>query len=124
MEATDMRRFSFGVGAAALAAATLIPQVALVAAPRAVGRGTSSSGGADGAPPDQLMLVGTGTATTTPKGFSPVTIQNYYHFNAMGKDAKGNAINGTGQTIAVVLWGNYPQAAADLQAFITQFKLP
>jgi len=71
----------------------------------------------------QLLHVVFGPAAKSPQGFAPSTIRNHYHFNAMGKDAKGTPITGTGQTIGIVLWGNYPLAATDLQTFITQFSL-
>jgi subtilase family serine protease len=113
-----------------MAAALAVAPAALAAAgPAGAGApGTVSSPAAardtGAAPPGNLMQVVYGKATAGPRGYSPVTIQRYYHFNAMGKDANGNPVNGSGQTIAVVLWGNYPEAAADLRAFIARFKLP
>ena len=92
------------------------------AVPAGAGPATAAAGGRE--PHGSLMQVVYGSPSATPRGYSPVTIQRYYHFNAMGNDAEGNPITGTGQTIAVVLWDNYPEAAADLQAFITKFKLP
>lgn len=86
--------------------------------------GAAPTPGAAARPPENLMQVVYGPASATPKGYAPLTIQRYYHFNSMGNDANGNPITGTGQTIAVVLWSSYPEAAADLQAFITQFSLP
>ncbi len=70
------------------------------------------------------MIVVNGPMTATPQGLTPSFIQDHYGFNEMGNDAKGTAISGTGQTIAVVLWGNNEWAAQDLDTFITEFSLP
>ncbi len=71
----------------------------------------------------RLDQVARGRPSVTPSGYSPSFIRDYYHFNTLGKDANGNPITGTGQTIGVVFYDDYPQAPAVLQAFIDEFKL-
>jgi len=105
----------------------LVALVALVALTLAVGAFTERGGAADSgrttAAPAGLAQVVRGQPSATPQGYTPSFIRDYYHFSTLGKDAKGNPITGTGQTIAIVLYGDYPEAPADLQAFIDEFKL-
>jgi hypothetical protein len=55
------------------------------------------------------------SASKTPQGYTPAQIRDHYDFNKMGFDKKGNPVNGTGQTIGVVIWGADPHIRANLQ---------
>jgi len=63
------------------------------------------------------------SASKSPRGYAPARIRTHYGFSKMGFDKKGNPVNGTGQTIGVVIWGADPHIRQNLQTFITQFNL-
>jgi subtilase family serine protease len=75
------------------------------------------------APISTAGLVVHGPLTSTPEGLTPSFIENHYDFDSLGDDRNGTPITGTGQTIAVVLWGNNEWAAKDLKVFISEFSL-
>jgi subtilase family serine protease len=64
-----------------------------------------------------------GPAATTPQGYAPSYILDHYQFNDMPTDENGNAVTGTGQTIAIVNWANNPFLKHDLLFFDKQFGL-
>jgi subtilase family serine protease len=63
-----------------------------------------------------------GSASAQPEGYTPAGIRSHYHFD-LGDDKHGDPVNGTGQTIGIVIWGSDPHLRANLQAFITRFGL-
>jgi len=54
-------------------------------------------------------------------GYTPAQIRTAYGFNSLPLDAKGNILDGTGQTIAVIGAYNDPNLPLDLDAFDQQF---
>lgn len=56
--------------------------------------------------------------TPRPAGYSPAQVRRAYGFDGL---RKGN--DGKGQTIAIIIGYDYPNAAADLRTFIETFKL-
>ncbi len=95
------------------------------AAGRATGRGDAwpGAGGRIHVARVQYLTAQITSASKTPQGYTPAQIRDHYDFNKMGFDKKGNPVNGTGQTIGVVIWGADPHIRANLQKFITQFRL-
>ncbi len=72
---------------------------------------------------DQYLSARIISASKSPEGYTPAQIRDHYGFNSMAPDKKGNPVNGTGQTIGVVIWGSDPHIRSDLQSFITEFRL-
>jgi subtilase family serine protease len=72
---------------------------------------------------DGYLSMQLGPASTTPQGYTPMQIRAHYGFNSMGHDKRGDPVNGTGQTIGIVIWGRDPHIRSNLEHFITAFRL-
>jgi subtilase family serine protease len=106
---------------ASLAAAVALGG-ALIAAPH-TGDATAPGTGRPEAGTGRYLSVLTQAASTQPQGYTPAEIRAHYHFNTMGDDPKGNPVNGTGQTIGIIMWGSDPHVRANLQNFINHYGL-
>jgi len=62
-------------------------------------------------------------ATSGPEGVTPTKIRQWYGYGGPIVDGNGNAVTGTGQTIAIVVVGSDPYLSGELEDFIRQFKL-
>lgn len=71
----------------------------------------------------QLLGYQVGVALEKPAGFTPSFIRSHYGFNELTKDAKGQPITGTGQTIAIIAFGGDPYVKQSLEGFIEQYGL-
>src|ERR1700722_7810922 len=63
----------------------------------------------------QPLVVHVDTYSTHPVGYTPEQIRDHYEFNTMGDDKKGNPVNGTGQTIGVIMWDRNSRLKVNLQ---------
>ncbi len=88
----------------------------------AVGLATSQAG--PSAPRAVLQTFShlTKSGLQAPQGYAPTQIRNVYGFNAMGNDAKGQPIDGRGQIIGIVLFGDDPGLKSDLAQFLKTYS--
>src|SRR5579863_2388372 len=84
----------------------------------------SSNAGGDAQPPGEAHVLShiTGGPFAAPVGFAPTQIRNVYGFNAMGKAADGNPIDGRGQIIGVVLWDSDQYLKSDISKFLKTYS--
>jgi subtilase family serine protease len=92
-------------------------RAAKISAPRTGQAAAAPAGGA------QPLVVHVDTYSTHPEGYTPEQIRDHYEFDTMGDDKKGNPVNGTGQTIGIIMWGRNSRLKVNLQDFINTFDL-
>ncbi len=110
-------------GAAGLAMAVALGGAALVAQHGGTTVAARRLGGAYQAGLAQPLSIRPDGYTAHPKGYTPEEIRDHYNFETMGDDEKGNPVNGTGQTIGIIMWGRDAYLKTNLQEFISQFHL-
>ncbi|HEY3831561.1 MAG TPA: hypothetical protein VGO03_04660 [Acidimicrobiia bacterium] len=86
-----------------------------------VGTGAPASSAASGGAAVGTLHFVTARGLAAPQGYAPTQIRNTYGFNAMGNDAKGQPIDGRGQIIGIVLYGDDPHLKTDMAQFLKTY---